>query len=96
MDLSKITLKDAVETILLLDLDAVSQQDRKSFEIVMKAGQLTQEVKKHLNFDPEYTVPRMRSLSVVKATKDLHAQFRNEYKAYEEAISERSGGVKGT
>lgn len=96
MDLSKITLKDAVETILLLDLDAVSQQDRKSFEIVMKAGQLTQEVKKHLNFDPEYTVPRMRSLSVVKATKDLHAQFRNEYKAYEETISERSGGVKGT
>lgn len=96
MDLSKITLKDAVDTILLLDLDSVSQQDRNSYEIVMKAGQLTQEVKKHLNFDPEYTVPRARSLSVVKATKDLSTQFRREYVAYEKMVSERSSGVKET
>jgi hypothetical protein len=82
MDLQKVTLRDAVETILLLDIDKVSQQDRKSYEIVMKCGQLTREVRKHLAFDPEYTVPKARSLSVVKATRDISTKFRKISEAY--------------
>jgi len=76
INLSKIDIKDAVDTLLILDIDSVSALDRKTFEIVMKAGRITRLVQKHLAFDPEYTVPRARSLGVVKATRDLFHKFK--------------------
>jgi hypothetical protein len=72
------TLKDMVETLLLVDIDSVSQLERNTFDIVVKTGQLTSIVAKHLAFDPEYTVPKARSHQIVKSTRELLHQFKKE------------------
>lgn len=68
-------IREAFDTLLLVDIESTSQLDRGKLEVAVKAGKLMKQVRTHLAFDPEYTVPRARALSVVKATLDIEYKF---------------------